>query len=223
MKKAKIHPLENLTEPDRLNTQYMNDINRSTLVHEIQIYKRLGYHKGIISCTCFSEYGIELVFAKQGDLESYIEASPEPRCSFKVDWILSLAKTLSYVHSRRVFLDELALRNILVVEDQLKLADFGQSILLPTSADVNNICENDLTARIEILHLGWIIYSIAVWQVHKYYFFDPENLHWPKQQALPKTDKLFCGRIIEKCWRGEYASMDALNEEAHFLLHGLGS
>lgn len=122
-----------------------------------------------------------------------------------------------------MFLDEIALRNILVVEDQLKLADFGQSILLPISADVNTICENDLTAVIEILHLGWVIYSVAVWQVHKYYFFDPENLHWPKLQALPKTDKLFCGRIIEKCWRGEYASMDALNEEAHSLLHSLDS
>lgn len=223
MKKAKVHSLENLSDLDRINTQYMNDVNRSTLVHEIQVYKHLHGNKGIISCICASEYGIELAFAKQGDLESYIEANPEPYDSVKTDWILSLTKTLSYVHSRRVFLDEIALRNILVVEDQLKLADFGQSILLLIVADVNTVCENDLTAMIEILHLGWIIYSVAVWQVHKYYFFDPKNAHWPKLQALPKTEVLFCGRIIEKCWRGEYPSMDTLNEEAHSLLHGLGS
>jgi serine/threonine protein kinase len=150
-----------------------------------------------------------------------MEANPEPPDYVKMDWILSLIDALSYAHSRRAFLDEIALRNILVVEGQLKLADFVQSILLPAAADVNTICENDLTAMIEILHLGWIIYSAAVWQVRKYYFFDRGNMHWPEPQALPNTDKPFCGRIIEKCWRGEYANMDALNEEAHFLLHGL--
>lgn len=95
MKKAKVHSLEDLSDFDRFNTQYMNDINRSTLVHEIQVYKRLGDHKGIISCICASEYGIELAFAKQGDLESYIEANPEPQEFVKTDWILSLTKTLS--------------------------------------------------------------------------------------------------------------------------------
>lgn len=223
MKKPKVYSLENLSDSDRSKMQYINDINRSTLVHEIQVYERLGDHKGIISCIGASEYGIELAYAKQGDLESYIEANPDLRQSVKIDWILSLTETLSYVHSRRVFVDEIALRNILVVDDHLKLADFGQSILLPITADVNTICENDLTAMIEILHLGWIIYSIAVWQVHKYYYFNPENSHWPNPQSLPKTDDIFCGRIIEKCWRGEYASMDALHDEAHSLLYCQGS
>lgn len=62
-----------------------------------------------------------------------------------------------------MFLDEIALRNVLVFEDQLKLVYFGQSILLPITADIDTICENDLTAKIEILHLGWIIYSVALW------------------------------------------------------------
>lgn len=221
VKKAKAHPLENLSDSDRFNVQYMNDINRSTLAHEIQVYERLGDHKGIIPCICASEYGIVMPLAKHGDLENYMEANPEPPDYVKMDWILSLIDALSYARSRSVFLDEIALRNILVVEGQLKLADFGQSILLPAAADANTICENDLTATIEMLHLGWIIYSVAVWQVHKYYFFDRGNMHWREPQALPNTDKLFCGRIIEKCWRGEYANMDALNEEAHFLLHGL--
>lgn len=137
--------------------------------------------------------------------------------------ILSLTNTFSYVHSRRVFVDEIALRNFLVIEEQLKLADFGQSILLPLTADVDTVCDNDLTAQIEILHLGWIIYSIAVWVVHKYYFFDPENLHWPKPQELPEVNNISCGHIIKKCLFRDYVSMDVLNEEAHSLLGRLGA
>jgi hypothetical protein len=37
----------------------------------------------------------------------------------------------------------------------------GQSILLPLTADIDTVCEK-MTAKIEILHLGWIIYSITV-------------------------------------------------------------
>lgn len=52
-------------------------------------------------------------------------------------------------------MDEIALRNFLIDEgEQLKLADFGQSILLLLTVDMDTISENDLTAKIEILHLG---------------------------------------------------------------------
>lgn len=125
---------------------------------------------------------------------------------------------MSRVHSRRVFVDEIALRNILVAEEQLKLADFGQSILLPLATDMDTVCENDLNAKIELLHLGWVIYSIAVWRVWKYYYFELETPQWPNLAELPPTDGIFCGVIISKCWRGEYSNMAALNEEAIALL-----
>ncbi|KAJ9217055.1 hypothetical protein DTO166G4_1515 [Paecilomyces variotii] len=213
VKVARVYSLEHLSEPDRGDTEYINEINRETIRHEICVYERLGSHRGIISCLGVSEHGIELAFANQGNLGSYIENNPEPTESFKAAWILTLTDTLSYVHSRKVFVDEIALRNFLVAEGQLKLADFGQSILLPLTADVNTISENDLTAKIEILHLGWVICSIAQWRVHNYYFFDTE-----KPQENPSMGDLFCRDIVQKCWNGEYVSMDALNKEAHILL-----
>jgi hypothetical protein len=51
---------------------------------------------------------------------------------------------------------DIALFNFLVTDNQLKLTDFGQSILFPLTADVNTICDNDLTAQIETLHLSWM-------------------------------------------------------------------
>jgi serine/threonine protein kinase len=167
VKVARVFSLDDYAGEARQNMEYSNSINRDTLKREKAIYQRLGSYKGIIQCFKASDDGIELAFAKQGNLETYIEQNIEPQEPFKTEWILSLTDTLSYVHSRKVFVDEIALRNILIADDQLKLADFGQSVLLPIDADVDTICEEDLTAKIEILHLGWIIYLITVWRIHK--------------------------------------------------------
>ncbi|KAJ5437024.1 hypothetical protein N7445_007909 [Penicillium cf. griseofulvum] len=189
-----------------------------SLRHEIQVHERLGNNEGIMPPTCPSEYRTGATFAKKNNLEFYLATHPEPEESFKINWILSLTKTFSYVHSRRVFINQIYLSNILVIEDELKLTNFTESILLPPTAQMDTVCEDELTAKTEILQLGWIIYSIATWRVHNYRFFNRLNTSWPTLESFPPTDDLFCGRIVGKCWREEYDSMDALNEEAHSLL-----
>lgn len=197
--------------------EYLNEINRKTIDNEIKVYERLGRYKGIISCLQTTNYGIELAFADEGNLQDYIGTKPEPLQSLKTGWILSVIDTLSYVHSKRVLVDEIALRNFLVADGQLKLSDFGQSALLPLSTDMDTVCDNDLTTKIEILHLGWVIYSISKWGVHLYYFFDKQHqMEWPKE--FPPLEKVFCRSIIDRCWRGEYANMKDLQSEAHEAL-----
>ncbi|KAE8145815.1 kinase-like domain-containing protein [Aspergillus avenaceus] len=217
VKKAKQYELSHLRDPEDL--EYMNEINQQTLENEVKVFERLGCYEGIIPCFRTSQYGIELALA-QGDLESYIETSPERENALKIRWISSLIETLAYVHSHKVFVNDIALRNILVLDEQLKLADFGQSMLLPLDIDITSANENDLNVQIEILHLGWILYSVASWHVHKYCFFGPENpdLCWPALDSFPNVDGVLCGKIIEKCWRGEYASMVGLKNDARQFL-----
>ncbi|KAE8139543.1 kinase-like domain-containing protein [Aspergillus pseudotamarii] len=205
--------------PDREDVEYMNNINQQTLENEIQVFERLGSHTGIIPYFQTSTYGIELALA-QGNLESYLETCPEREDALKIRWMSSLIDTLAHVHSRKVFVDDIALRNILILDEQLKLADFGQSILLPLDIDITSVDENELNVQIEILHLGWVLYSIASWRVHKYYFFSPENpeLCWPEPDSFPTVDDVLCGKIIQKCWRGKYASMEHVKEEVHQVL-----
>lgn len=207
-------------KPSFDDMEYINEINRRTLENEIKTYRRLGHHPGIISCLQTSNYGIDLAFARQGNLEDYIKAKPEPPECLKVEWILSVIDTLSCVHSQRVLVDEIALRNFLVADGQLKLADFGQSLLLLLlSTDMDTVCDHDLTTRIEILHLGWVIYSIAIWNVHTYYFFDAEHdMQWPTPQELPRSENVFCRTIVEGCWDGEYVNMEMLKEKARETL-----
>ncbi|KAI9777431.1 MAG: hypothetical protein M1816_004721 [Peltula sp. TS41687] len=214
VKVPKTYAVNDFPGRDSDYVECINGANRESLQRERSIYERLGHHKGIITCFKASDFGIELAFAEQGNLEAYIKNNLEPHASLKTEWILSLIETLSFIHSRRVFVDEIALRNILVTNRQLKFSDFGQSYLLPLTADVDTICENDLTAKIEILHLGWVIYSIAIWSVHKYYYFEQEDPQWPNPQELPETDHLFWGTIIQNCWNGDYESVVCVNEAA---------
>ncbi|PLB55784.1 hypothetical protein P170DRAFT_484905 [Aspergillus steynii IBT 23096] len=217
VKKAKQYKLGYL--PDREDVEYMNEINQQTLANEIQVFERLGSYTGIIPYFQISQYGIELALA-QGDLESHLETYPECENSLKISWMLSLIKTFAYIHSHKVLVDDIALRNILIPDGQLKLADFGQSILLPLDIDMASANENDLNVQIEILHLSWVLYSIPSWHVHKYYFFSPENpdLCWPEPDSFPNVDDILWGRIIKKCWHGEYGSMENVKDEAHQLL-----
>ncbi|RAO71509.1 uncharacterized protein BHQ10_007521 [Talaromyces amestolkiae] len=221
VKKAKQYEPGELQEGD---VEYINKINQQTLANEIQVFERLGRFEGIIPFFQTSQYGIELALA-QGDLESYLETYPEPEDCLKTSWMLSLINTFAHVHSHNVFVDEIALRNILILDEQPKLADFGQSILLPPDIDITSANENDLNVRIEILHVGWLLYSIASWHVYNYYFFSPENpdLCWPEAGSFPDVDDFQWGKIIKKCWHGEYTSMDAVRDEADQLLSQLGA
>lgn len=118
-------------------------------------------------------------------------------------------------------MDDIALRNILVLDGQLRLADFGQSILLPLDIDnMASVKENDMTVQIEMLDIGWIIYSISSWRVCKYYFFDPENPNciWPELDTFPNVDGALCGKTIKRCWHGEYASMNEVTDELQQFL-----
>lgn len=196
------------------NAEYMNEIKQQTLQNEIKVFERLGHHKGIIHCFKVSEQGIELA-AAESDLETYLETHPKPENSLKMSWMLGLIDAFSYTHSRKVFVDDIALRNILVLGGELKLADFGQSILLPLDIDINSASEN-LTAKIEVPHLGWIIYSIASWRVHRYYFSDSSDLSWPGPDSFPDVDGVLCGNVIRKCWCGEYTSMEDVQNDLLF-------
>lgn len=216
VKVAKTYQLDQFEDKARDDMEYINSINSQTLENERKVYERLGHHDGIIHCFQATQEGLELEFADQGNLEVYIRSYPEPRDNIKLEWISSLTDTFRYVHSRRVFVDEIALRNLLVANGRLKLADFGQSVLLPLAADTDTICENNLTAKIEILHIGWIIYSIATWTAHKYYYFDPD-MHLPNLRDIPLADDLLCRAVIKKCWNGDYINMDALDKEVRAL------
>jgi serine/threonine protein kinase len=121
---------------------------------------------------------IELAFANQGDLSTYMQTKPPPPHEVRAKWIKLLVDTFSYVHARRIVVRDITLRNILVLDNSLKLSDFGETFLLSLETDMGRFCINGTTPKIEILHVGFILYSIIVWQELKYDYFYTER--WPE-------------------------------------------
>lgn len=83
VKVHKVCSLDQYTGDGQSTVKYVNEINREALQSERSIYERLGSHMGIIHCFKAIGYGIEPAFAHQGELETYIEANPEPHQSLR--------------------------------------------------------------------------------------------------------------------------------------------
>lgn len=211
VKKPKTYPEVN--DPD---VACINEANVICFRNEANVYKRLGRHKGILQYFRISEYSIELAFANQGDLFIYMRENSQPTEAIRFEWIRSLADTFAYVHSCRVVIEDINLKNILVHNNCLKLIDFGNSSLLPMDTDMEQFCVEDITPELEIFHLGCVFYSIAVWSEFEYNCFEHNCL--PKSGQLPNTDGIFGEVIITKCWTGGYASMEDLRKDVEALL-----
>ncbi|KAF2460479.1 kinase-like domain-containing protein [Lineolata rhizophorae] len=165
---------------------YSNMVNRAEIQTEKAVYERLGSHAGIIECFKATDESIELAFANQGDLAAYMQANLAPAQELRAKWIRLLVDTFAHVHARKIIIQDIALRNVLLHDNTLKLCDFGECILLPLDTDMGQFHVNGTTPQIEILHLGCMLYSIAVWREFKYDYFDLER--WPEAGELPMTE-----------------------------------
>jgi serine/threonine protein kinase len=121
---------------DSAGLVYSNMVNRTEILNEKAVYGRLGSHHGIIQCFKTSDQSIQLAFANQGDLSTYIQTYSLPSPQFRANWIRLLVDTFSHAHARRVVIQDVALRNILVHDNSLKLSDIGESFLLPLDTNM---------------------------------------------------------------------------------------
>ena len=218
LKIAKVRDTSSMPREQRDIEEYMSYCAKDILQNEKRVYERVGKnHPGIAQCVELFPDGILLIFYSGGDLFQYISRSAELEWPRKRDWILSVIETVTYLHDSRVLISDLALRNLLVTDDlSLKMIDFGQCAILPLDSDPSKASVNGLTAKVDIFHLGCIIYSLAAWQTFEN-DFDVDS-HYPPLDHLPQVNGLPCAALIRKCWSGGYSSIHELRTDAHRLL-----
>lgn len=109
------------------------------------------------------------MYMANGNLEEYLKScgiSLSP--SIKTRWMRDIVNTVNSIHGKKIVLLDLAPRNILVGQDQsVKLADFGNALILPMSVDLS-VAQRDgfLSVQQDIFDLGWVLYSISVGKAH---------------------------------------------------------
>lgn len=197
---------------------------RYMIMNERLIYERLGKHEGIIPYLGVhnqSTGAIKLAYAKQGDLECYIQSHDEPPEKIRATWIQSLVETFWYIYSQKILHQDVKPNNILVEKGSLKVIDFANAAMYALDADMEEICAKDPLSRVDILGLGCIIYSIAAWRVFYYDYFEHDC--WPEPGTLPTTSNLLFADIINGCWRDSYGTMKSLYEDFNTFLARSGN
>lgn len=212
LKIARVEDVASLPDDQRDWVQASNEMNCDALCNEIEIYRQLGSHQGIVQIFDLSGESIEMAYAKEGSLERFIKRRAEPPDSLKARWISSLTCTFSHIHRCRVTVDDVALRNFLIDEHlAIKIIDFG----LSSRQDPDGDMTETMAVQADIFRVGFIIYSIAAWKIFDYdEFVDGENsgregeFHSSQLERLPSVNNCIGGSIIKKCWASAYENMD---------------
>ena len=204
------------------------EVNTGVVRREQDVYRRLQSSEddrsnGIVRCLGFSTEATQLAYMANGDLQAYLaKCRRRPSYQLQLIWFREMARTLSYIHDRRVLVADIASRNFLLDSDlSLKFCDFSEASLLPLDSNMDVVDDNGYTTQIDIGLLGTVIYEVVTGnkcEIDLYKDNSPTDgrAYWPERKSLPSTHGIWLGWIIEGCWDGEFRS-------AHSLLQALNS
>lgn len=202
------------------------EVNIESIRREQDVYRRLQNHEdhrssGIVHCIGVSAKATQLAYMANGDLRAYLKTC-RPSYQLQLTWFYEMARTLDYIHDRRVLVADIATRNILLDSDlSLKFCDFSEASLFPLDSDMLSVDDNGYTTQVDIGLLGTVMYEVATGnkcEIDLYRNNSPTDgrAYWPERKFLPSTQGIWLGCIIENCWNGNIRS-------AHDLLLALES
>lgn len=206
------YPHDRGVEIDRFQTEY-------------KILSILGQHPRIISLKRYTNEGLYLERAINGDLHDLLTNNPTISLLQRLTWCRQAAEAVAYTHSKRVLHCDIRPRNLLLDKDlNLKLADFqgkhlsddGEVLLNGFSSEPSKFsCPRDLPdyadIKTDLFALGSTIYFIMMG--HDVYpdvsdqdeGSDEEVQRRFRARQFPQ-ESYGCSTITAKCWGQEYNS-----------------
>lgn len=189
-----------------------NDFQSGRLDTEKQVYKRLHGTLGIAKCIECTRNGILLKYYPHGALGEYMARNQPPSMSRRWKWILQATESIASCHERGVLVFDIALRNFLLADDfSLRLIDFSNSPLIPTTEDTTLAEVDGSTVKLDLLHLANVIYSIWTWR--EFTVDCAMESEWPGTELLPGLEDLEVAQVVRKCWERKYTSIGELVSE----------
>lgn len=220
---------------DKTVLKYASDFNDPNYLTSIKIEHRilqiLGPHPRIIESKGLAEDGLILKYYPKGTLRDYIKNYPYETLDRRLEWCKQIVDTLLFVHSKRVIHCDICLHNVLLDDSfNIILADFQGLVisretgltmldgLTRESAKSYMPRENLWSAsyRTDLFALGSAIYHLV--NGHEVFpeldSFDDEKIINARfiNGEYPKNDYV-AGHIVERCWRGEYASAAQISSD----------
>lgn len=186
-----------------------NELHLEHLEVEKQVYERLRDVPGIARCIECTDNGILLEYYSMGSLGEYMSRHDPPSMPWKWHWILQATEIIARCHQKGILVFDIALRNFLLADDySLRLIDFANSAPISKSMDITRADVDGCTAKLDLLHLSNVIYSIITWQ--KFSTRCDSELEWPDLGQMPDVKEVQCSQIIRNCWIRKYSTIQEL-------------
>ncbi|KAK2051168.1 kinase-like protein [Colletotrichum caudatum] len=206
----------------------------SRLDVERKLLQTIGQHERIIQLKGFSDKGLYLERALNGNLYQYLVESenPLPPMRQRLSWCREAAEAVSVVHAKRIIHCDIQPANLLLDgELHVKLSDFQGKLLShdgtvlldgwssePTRFYRPRADHSDANVQTDLFALGCTIYFIIKGHA---VFPDIQNeddqWHEKVQKKFEKhqfpNDLPVFADLVRKCWIGEYKSSEELLAE----------
>jgi serine/threonine protein kinase len=188
---------------------------------EKAIYRRLGECSGIVQCYDLDspDHSIQMKLMKNGDLRHYL-VTTRPDRQTQLSWLLDLARTLVYIHRRRVIVCDIRTDNILLDDDlSVKMVDFGESVMMPLDWNMKGCVELGYSVSTDIGAFGAVVFEIVTgthctFNIYQDWKDGGDSPKWPPRDTLPATDGVGLGHILDSCWtEGSFVSAEELMAE----------
>jgi serine/threonine protein kinase len=197
-------------DPDNI---YAHDLSR-----EKAIYERLHGTPGIANYLGGTKDGILLEYYPTEDLAARMEKKgedgetlPPPSWSQRERWILQILDICTACHAKKVFVRDIALRNLLLANDNtIRAIDFGQSEMYSLEHTGELKDSERYTERAEVFNVANIVYSLSRWERFELECINMEE--WPDAKDLPSSVDLPLENVTVKAWSGQIENLEQLRE-----------
>lgn len=174
---------------------------------EQKAYERLYGVPGIAEYFGFESGGIAMKYYLKGSLERCLPDADE---STRRRWMVEATKIIRNCHEARVLLFDIAMRNFVVSDDMtLRAIDFAAAYVLEYGVDMVIANSDGVTVKVDLFHLGCVIYSLATGTKYQADCFDEKD--WPTE--FPPTENITAGHVIRSSWEGRYSSAQEMLDE----------
>ncbi|CAB4427505.1 unnamed protein product [Rhizophagus irregularis] len=166
----KIATIKDIKDPKFVLKCFNYDkITLKGIVNEIQLQRQVNYHPNIIRLYGITKDPISLVleYADGGTLQNYLQNPiKELKWDERFDLAFQIASATSCLHHHNIIHCDLHAANILVHQNKIKLADFGQSVEASSSSSL--MCQIKGGKREEIIEGTPTVYSDLYERCWKY-------------------------------------------------------
>ncbi|KAL4806745.1 kinase-like domain-containing protein [Aspergillus unguis] len=215
------------TTAEELNEQI------GSIQREAAVYNRLTNEcPHIVKFLGSTPVSIVLEYAENGDLRDYLQKGWSydngtrewvrrvvPERERMLAWMKDIARGLAHIHSRRVLVNDLASRNLLLDRDmRIKFCDFSHAIM-ENSMDcpLDQMGDDRFGLDYDIGKVGSVFYEIIAGRKADYDgmlgVFETETGEIEKTMEAPDIGDIWLGWVIEKCWEEEYEDAEELLED----------